>query len=144
MNCHNCKREINEHDAFCGGCGSKLVAPSATKPNVCAECMGELSPDQSHCQNCGSSNNMHTNKGPGEISASSSKFSKVLGVIFIIIGVAIMFFAFLNFQITGDYLITNNDPGVGLQHVMMVPIGIVGFVLALAGLFTVRESSEKS
>lgn len=144
MNCHNCKREMNDNDAFCGGCGSKLEIPRVTRPNTCAVCENELSPDQSQCQKCGSSNKIHTNEEPVEISAVSSKFSKVLGIIFIIIGLAIMVFALLTFQSTGEYLRTDNNPGVGLQHVMMVPIGIVGLVIAIAGLFSMRESSEKS
>ncbi|MCX6496113.1 MAG: hypothetical protein NTW23_02140 [Rhodoluna sp.] len=78
-----------------------------------------------------------------QISASSSKFSKVVGIIFIIIGLAIMVFALITFQSTGEYLRTDNNPGVGLQHVMMVPIGIVGLVVVIAGLFALRESSDK-
>lgn len=144
MICPNCKREVSEHDAFCGGCGSKLVAPGASKPNVCPDCMSELSPDQSHCQNCGSSNNLYTNEEQEEISADSSTFSKVVSIIFIVIGLAIMIFALLNFQSTGESLITDNDPGVGLQHVMMVPLGIVGLIVVIAGLLELRKKPERS
>ena len=144
MKCQNCDREMNSTDGFCGGCGSKLVFPISTEPNSCAVCENELSPDQSHCQKCGSSRNMLIAEDSMHISASSSKFSKVVGIIFIIIGLAIMVFALITFQSTGEYLRTDNNPGVGLQHVMMVPIGIVGLVVVIAGLFALRESSKKS
>jgi hypothetical protein len=144
MICPNCKREVNEHDAFCGGCGLKLVTPGPSTPNVCAECMSELSPDQSHCQKCGSSNNMYTNDESVEISAVSSTFSKVVSIIFIVIGSAIMIFALLNFQSTGESLVTDNDPSVGLQHVLMVPLGIIGLIVVIAGLLELRKRPEES
>ena len=144
MKCQNCNREMNNSDGFCGGCGATLMFALATEPNSCAVCMNELSPDQSHCQKCGSSRNMLIAEESVHISASSSKFSKVPGIIFIIIGLAIMIYALITFQSTGEFLRTENDPGVGLQHVMMVPIGIVGLVIAIAGLFSMRESSRKS
>ena len=144
MICPNCKRDVNEHDAFCGGCGLKLVAPGPSKPNACPDCKSELSPDQSHCRKCGSSNNMYTNEEPAEISADSSKFSKVVSIIFIVIGSAIMIFALLNYQSTGESLRTDNDPGVGLQHVLMVPLGIVGLIVVIAGLLELRKKPEES
>ena len=144
MICPNCKREVNEHDAFCGGCGSKLVAPGHSKPNACPDCMNELSPDHSHCQKCGSSNNMYTNDESVEISAVSSKFSKVVSIIFIVLGSAIMIFALLNFQSTGESLVTDNDPSVGLQHVLMVPLGIIGLIVVIAGLLELRKRPEES
>jgi len=144
MNCQNCKSEVIEHDAFCGGCGLKLVAPGPSKPNACPDCKSELSPDQSHCQKCGSSNNMYTNGEPVENSADSSMFSKVVSLIFIGIGLAIMIFALLNFQSTGESLRTDNDPGVGLQHVMMIPLGIVGLIVVIAGLLELRKKPQES
>ena len=144
MICPNCKRDVNEYDAFCGGCGLKLVAPGPSKPNACPDCKSELSPDHSHCQKCGSSNNMYTNDESVEISAVSSKFSKVVSIIFIVIGSAIMIFALLNYQSTGESLRTDNDPGVGLQHVLMVPLGIVGLIVVIAGLLELRKKPEES
>ena len=144
MTCQNCQREINIEDGFCGGCGSKLVAPGPSTPNACPDCMSELSPDQSHCQKYGSSNNMNTNEESVEISAVSSTFSKVVSIIFIGIGSAIMIFALLNFQSTGESLRTDNDPGVGLQHVLMVPLGIVGLIVVIAGLLELRKKPERS
>jgi RNA polymerase subunit RPABC4/transcription elongation factor Spt4 len=144
MDCLNCNREMNNNDTFCGGCGSKLVIPLATEPNSCAVCENKMSPDKSRCQKCGSSDNMYTNEEPLEISAVSSKFSKVLSNIFIVIGLAIMIFAFLNYQSTGDSLRTDNNPAIGLQHVLMIPLGIVGLIVVIAGLFRLRETSEES
>ena len=87
---------------------------------------------------------MYTNEEPVEISADSSKYSKVVSIIFIVIGSAIMIFALLNYQSTGESLRTDNDPGVGLQHVLMVPLGIVGLIVVIAGLLELRKKPEES
>jgi hypothetical protein len=87
---------------------------------------------------------MYTNDESVEISAVSSKFSKVVSIIFIVIGSAIMIFALLNFQSTGESLVTYNDPSVGLQHVLMVPLGIIGLIVVIAGLLELRKRPEES
>ncbi len=67
-----------------------------------------------------------------------------LGIILSVIGLLIMIFAFVTFESTGEALRTDNNPGLGLQHVMSVPIGIVGLIILIAGLFALGSKSEKS
>ncbi len=77
-------------------------------------------------------------------SASSSKSSRLPGIIFAAIGTVIVGYAIWNFQTTGETLRTDNNPGIGLQDVVSVPIGIVGLIILIAGLFSLGESSEKA
>ena len=66
-----------------------------------------------------------------------------LGIIFSVIGLLITIFAFVTFESTGEALRTDNNPGLGLQHVMSIPIGIVGLIILIAGLFALGSKSEK-
>ncbi|NBW73653.1 MAG: hypothetical protein EBR26_04530 [Microbacteriaceae bacterium] len=75
---------------------------------------------------------------------SEKKLPSVLGIILTIIGLVITIFAFLNYQSTGEALRTDNNPGIGLQHVMSVPIGIVGLIILIAGLLSMNSASKKS
>ena len=143
MNCKNCKREMNQNDEFCGACGSGLVVSPATDQNSCPGCMNEMSPNQTHCQKCGSSRSVFREKEPTQVSAAASKSSKLPGIIFISIGLAVIIFAFINYKNTEEVLRTDNNPGIGLQYIMSFPIGIIGLIVLTAGLFFLRESSDK-
>ena len=142
MKCSNCNREMNQDDEFCGGCGSELTVSPTPLPNSCPGCMNPMSPAQTHCKNCGSSKTLFVDREPTQESASDSEKSTLPGIILTFIGLAIMVFAFVTFQSTGESLRTENNPGVGLQHVMMVPIGIVGLIVLIAGLYSLREKSD--
>ena len=142
MNCSNCNREINMNDAFCGGCGSKLNVSPATDSNTCPACMNEMLPTQTNCKKCGSNARTLPDKETSQDSNVSSKGSNLPGLIFSGIGLAIIFFAYLTFESTGTTLITDNNPGIGLQHVMMVPLGIIGAIVVIAGMYFLRDSSN--
>ena len=144
MNCKNCKREMNQNDEFCGGCGSKLIVSPVTEQNSCPSCMNEISIDQTHCQKCGSSRNVFKDEQPAEVSTGASKSSKLLGIIFTIIGLAVIIFAFINYKNTEEALRTDNNPGLGLQYIMSFPIGIVGLIILIAGLSSLNKSANKS
>lgn len=143
MKCQNCNRDMNQKDEFCGGCGSKLSSSHTTVATSCPSCMNQMSPNQTHCPKCGSDRNLFTVEDQTQVSAGSSKRSRLPGIIISGIGLAVIIFAFVNFQTTGDALRTDNNPGIGLQHVMSVPFGIVGLVILIAGLFFLRESTQK-
>ena len=144
MKCPNCKREMNQNDEFCGGCGSKLILSSLTEENSCPGCKNELSPDQPHCQKCGSSRSAFTDQELAEVSTVASKSSRLLGLIFTIIGLAVIIFAFINYKNTEEALRTDNNPGLGLQYIMSFPIGIVGLIILIAGLSSLNKSANKS
>lgn len=142
MKCNNCNREMNQHDEFCGACGSGLVVSPATSPNSCPVCMNEIAPNQTHCKKCGSSKTLFVDREPTKELASESEKSKLPGIILTFIGLAVLIFAFVNYQSTGETLRLDNNPGVGLQHVMSVPIGIVGLIVLIAGLYSLRDKSD--
>ena len=143
MNCQNCKREINEEDGFCGGCGSQIFASLNSDPNSCPSCLNEMLPDQTHCKKCGSSRDLFKNESFAEVSTAPSKESNIYGIVLSIVGLAIVIFAYINYQSTGEALRTDNNPGIGLQHVMSFPIGIVGLIVLIAGLFSMRDSGHR-
>ena len=143
MKCQNCDREMNSNDEFCGGCGSKLTVSTRTASNSCPGCMSEMPQNQNHCQKCGSSRSLFRDGESTQVTASASKSFRIPGIIFTIIGLAVVMFAFINYQSTGEALRTENNPGIGLQHVMSVPIGIVGLIVLIAGLYSLREKSDK-
>lgn len=144
MKCSSCNREVNQNDTFCVGCGTKLTVSPIANPNLCSSCKNEMAPNQMHCQKCGSARDLFRTGEPAPIPASPSRSSKLQGIITISIGLAIILFAFWNFNTTGESLRLDNDPGVGLQHVVSVPIGIVGFIILIAGLVSLSKSSERS
>ncbi len=144
MKCQNCNREMNPKDEFCGGCGSKSIGLPTSETDSCPSCRNEMSADQTHCQKCGNSRNVFESETLKQRSASSSKSSRLPGIIFAAIGTVIVLYAIWNFQTTGETLRTDNNPGIGLQHVVSVPIGIVGLIILIAGLFFLGESSEKA
>lgn len=135
---------MNQNDEFCGGCGSKLIVSSATKPNSCPVCLNGMSPEQTHCLKCGSNRNLFRAEGLAQVSTASSKSSRWPGIIIASIGLAVIIFAFLNYSTTGEALRLDNNPAVGLQHIMSVPIGIVGLIIFIAGLVSLAKSSNKS
>ena len=134
---------MNQHDEFCCACGSGLVVSPATSPNSCPVCMNEIAPNQTHCKKCGSSRSVFREKEPTQVSAAASKSSKLPGIIFISIGLVVIIFALINFKITADALNTDPNPGLGLEAVMMIPLGIVGLIVLIAGLFFLSASSDK-
>lgn len=144
MKCSNCSREMNQEDEFCGGCGSQLTVSPTPLPNSCPGCMSSMSPTQTHCQKCGSSRNLFTTIEPTQISAGSSRSSRWPGAIFISIGLAVIISALINYQVTGNSLRTDNNPAVGLQHILSFPLGIVGALILIAGLVFLRESRDES
>lgn len=142
MNCQNCKREINENDEFCGGCGFQLEKPIASDPDSCPSCFTKMKQNQTHCQKCGSSRDLFKKEEFAEVSTAPSKSSNIFGIILCIVGLAIVIFAFTNYQSTGESLRTDNNPAVGLQYVMSFPIGIVGVVVLIAGLISLNKPSD--
>ena len=143
MICQNCKRKMNEVDEFCGGCGSQLLAPVTSAPNSCPSCLNKMLPDQTHCKKCGSSRALFKEEEFTDASAAPSKYSKILGFILSIAGLGIVIYAFINYQTTAESLRLENNPGIGLTHVMSFPIGIVGLIVLIAGLFSIRDSGHK-
>jgi uncharacterized membrane protein YidH (DUF202 family) len=100
-------------------------------------------PDQTVCKKCGSSRELFKKEGFAEVSTAPSKKSNVYGIILSIVGLAIVIFAYINYQSTGEALRTENNPGIGLQHVMSFPIGIVGLIVLIAGLFSMRDVGHR-
>jgi hypothetical protein len=143
MRCHKCDHEINQGDEYCGSCGSKLKNSSKTEGNICAGCKSEMPANETNCQKCGMSKKVFESEEHAETSARKSKRSRVPGIIFIVIGLAVIIFAFTNYQTTGETLRTDNNPGIGLQHVMSFPIGIVGLIVLIAGLVFLREPNDR-
>jgi RNA polymerase subunit RPABC4/transcription elongation factor Spt4 len=143
MNCQNCKREINKNDEFCGGCGSQLEIPVSSDPDSCPSCFTKMKQNQTHCQKCGSSRDLFKKKEEfAEVSTAPSKSSNIYGIILCIVGSAIVIFASINYQSTGESHRTDNNPAVGLQYVLSFPIGIVGVVVVIAGLFSLNKQSD--
>ena len=140
---------MNQDDVFCGSCGSELsvlelTVLEPTKTNSCPSCMETIPNDQTHCLNCGSSRNLYKAKEPKVVTAGSPRRSRLPGIIFLSVGFVVIIFAFINFQVTGNSLRTDNNPGVGLQHFISFPIGIVGIIILIAGLVFLRESTDES
>lgn len=143
MKCNNCNREMNQHDEFCGACGSGLVVSPATAPNSCPVCMNEIAPNQTHCKKCGSSKTLFVDREPTKELASESEKSTLPGIILTFIGLAVLIFAFVNYQSTGETLRTSGtDVALGLIHVLSFPIGIVGLIVLIVGLYSLRDTSD--
>jgi hypothetical protein len=101
----------------------------------CQNCKSEVNEKDEFCGSCGS-------KLDG-LGAVPAKTSRLIGIIASGFGLAVIMFALFNYQSTGEALRMDNNPGIGLQHVMSVPIGIVGLIVLIAGLFSMRGSSQK-
>jgi len=101
----------------------------------CQNCNSEVNEKDEFCGSCG-----YKLDGLGAVPAKSSR---LFGIIISGLGYAVIMFALFNYQSTGEALRTDNNPGIGLQHVMSVPIGIVGLAVLVAGLFSMRDSGHK-
>jgi hypothetical protein len=140
MNCQNCKREINENDEFCGGCGFQLEIPVSSDPDSCPSCLTKMKQNQTHCQKCGSSRDLFKKEDPEPIAKNRFRHFRIPGIILSIVGLGIVIFAYINFQIANEALRTDNNPAIGLQAVMSVPIGIIGIFVLIVGISFYKSS----
>jgi hypothetical protein len=133
---------MNESDEFCGGCGSQLEMPVSSDSDSCPNCFTKMKQNQTHCATCGSSRKLFSKEDADPIAINPFRHFKIPGIILSIVGLGIIIFAFINYQSTGEALRTDQNPGLGLQHVMSFPIGIIGVVVVLAGLISLNKQSD--
>ena len=144
MLCDKCGKTVNAGDAFCRGCGDRVVATM-----LCKKCGKTVSAGDAFCRGCGDRATAATQS----IAASTPKamilapgriFLLVTGIMYIIVGVACIIMGLLFFLADAVVLADLVEDAMGFDFaVYLLVAGGYSFVIGVLGVLH-RNSYDKA